>query len=175
MERHKIAITVLSVLIAVVVIWLGFDTTYAKVNSCTVHSKAWVTAEYSETTVSVDTNGYPSVDTDFWSEPASEVCEAVTVNGELIAIYGAFDPEINGHGFYSPPMPAWDGSMASDVDFDNFEKHRTSELVVNTTLAIEGTGDTFTTSSWKNNSCIDKLENYIQVDTWYSISYSSEF
>lgn len=164
----------LAVLIAVF-IWFGFDHTYGKVMQCKVSSSAWVTAEYSETSASVDANGNVSVDTDYWSEPASPVFEAVTVNGELVGVYGNFKPIETGSQYFKPPMPHWDGSMASDFNFDSFAKHRENKLIVSTHLTIEDVPSTFTSSASKNPACINKLDAYIQVKTWYGITYESDF
>lgn len=173
--KPKHALLLAGALLAAGATWFGFDHTYGKVLECKITSEAWVTAEYSEYSTYVNADGTVGSQTDYWSEPASERYTAITRNGELTGVYGHFEPIRTGNNYYKPPMPAWDGSMSNDPDFDNFEQRRESKLTVTTHLTVEDVSSTFTSSARKNTMCLDKLDNYIQVKTWYGITYDSEF
>jgi len=174
-NKHKPYVIASIAILTALFVWFGFDHTYGKVLNCKVKSEAWVTAEYSEYSTSINADGTVSGETDYWSEPASEHYTAITNNGELTGLYGNFEPILTGSAYYKPPMPPWDGSMANDYDFDNFEQRRNNELIVTTHLTVEDVSSTFTSSARKNPKCIDKLDAYIQVKTWYGITYESDF
>lgn len=143
--------------IAMAVTFSGFSQEMYKVNECHSIVTKYVTAEYSETTTSLDMDGNVSTDTDYWSEPASEVYSITKVN-EL--------PEY-------PPMPTHDISMKREFDFDNFKFHTDASVKV---LASQMKNKTqFSVGINQAGKCIAKVDSVVIVDTWYSITYSSNF
>lgn len=143
--------------VATIIVCAGFNTKMYKVAACTSTVTKYVTAEYSEMTSGIDMDGDLYTETDYWSEPASEVYSIKKYN-EL--------PEY-------PPMPEHNTSMKRDFHFDNFQFHTDTKVEV----AASSPGDTtmFTVGISKAAHCISKLESDVEVDTWYTITYNSDF
>lgn len=161
-------------LTACFLVWFGFGTEYAKVNTCQAIVTKKVTAEFSEVTSSLNADGTISTDIDSWSEDASPTYKVVTDNGDVSYISHNFDLTRSGD-VYWPPMPKHDPSFSRDLDFDNFKYRTDSTLKVYTTFTISGEPSVFTEPVSRYGKCLNKLQNYIQVKTWYGISYSSDF
>ena len=154
---QKYKLHLMGVLVLLLLIWAGFSQRMYTVISCSSTVSRYVTAEYSETYVSVDMEGMPTTEYNYYSSPASEVYTITKIN-EM--------PEY-------PPMPDHDTSMGTDFDFDNFQFHTDTNLAV---LAKDAGGSTaFSTSISKAKSCIESINHAVIVDTWYTITYSSDF
>jgi len=164
-------IAIASGLLFTVVVFAGLSEKMYKVAECRATVNRYVTAEYSETSTSIDFEGNLSVDTDYWSEPASNTHRITTVNGELAS--SDFEGSSVSYQAFYPPMPQWDNSMRRHADFDNFKKHTDTNLTVFIKLNEES--DYFSNPISDNPKCIGKLNNTIIVDTWYGITYGSEF
>lgn len=154
-----------------IIIFSGFSEKMYKVAECRATVNRYVTAEYSETSVSMDMDGNTYIDTDYWSEAASDTYRITTINGELAS--NDFDGSSISHKAFYPPMPQWDKSMSSHTDFDSFRKHTDTGLSV--LININGESDQFSSPISDNPNCIAKLNGTIIVDTWYGITYDSEF
>ena len=145
---------------------LGFSQEVTTIQECKVVSKKWVVANFSEIEFGVDSEGLPDTTVNRWSEPASEVHEAITINGEL------FNGNSGNHpvgSYYVPHKPATWGEVQDAINFDGYQaRHQT-------TLYITTDKDTFTDPVKKNLECISKLKSHVFVKTWYGISYSMEY
>jgi len=136
---------------------LGFNTTSYQIDTCTSKVSKYVTAEYSELETGIDMNGDFYSETNYWSEPASEVFIEVVTNSTPVY----------------PPMPAHDTSMRRESDFDNFKFHTDASLTVS---GFDEEGRTvFTENISKATSCLNKLDAVVEVKTWYTITYGSNF
>ena len=175
-DRQKIALGIVSVVMVSGLIWYGFSSSISQVNQCTAIVKKYVIAEYSETTYSTctdsDGNVYSCSDTDYWSEPASEIFIAVTTNGEFS---GAEWPTTIQYGAHYPPMPPHNTRMRKSYDFDNFSFKTVADLKVHVTDEMTGESSEFSDPISKNPRCVEKLNQFISVKTWYAITYGSEF
>ena len=170
-DNKKIALVVVCTLVAIVFVYYGFSSTITKVNQCTAIVKKYVTAEYSESasTKSKYEEGLP---TSYWSEPASEIFIAVTTNGEFS---GAEWPTTIQYGAHYPPMPPHNTRMRKSYDFDNFSFKTVADLKVHVTDEMTGESSEFSDPISKNPRCVEKLNQFISVKTWYAITYGSEF
>lgn len=159
-----------------IIVYAGFSHKAYQVKICTVTTRAYVTAEFSETSiiVSTDDNGNmtTSTDIDYWSEPASEIYETTVTNGELIRAAYVGDG-IEKNGYIIPPMPEHDKSFATMEDFDGFEKHRDETLYI--IVSTPQDSDRFSEPAYKYQKCLDKIDSTILVNTWYGKAYSSDF
>ncbi len=139
----------------------GFSEKMYKVAQCNASVTRYVTAEFSQYVPKTcyDDKGkhYDCSSTDYWSEPASQVAHITTVNGT--AVY--------------PDMPAPYLHMRSMYYFDNFEKHTKTELKVD--IELMGERDQFNEPISKNKACLAKRDNVIIVNTWFGITYGSDF
>jgi len=152
-SKYKDALIVIGAGSLVVLVWFGFGEETYRITQCQSTVSKYVTAEMSE--LSTDFEG--NLEVDYWSEQASEVYTESVINE--MPVY--------------PPMPPHDKSFKNDSDFDNFRFHTDTKLTVRGTNSL---GDTsFTQHISKAESCLDRLEQFISVDTWYTITYSSDF
>ena len=138
-------------------IWLGFGSAEYRIDSCYSTVSKYVTAEYSETTFGTDSEGMPTTDTSFWSEPASEVYSENALN-EIVSY---------------PPMPPHYKSMSSDYDFDNFEFHTDTNLSIRASNVEETTR--FNEGVSKAAGCINNINTTVVVKTWWTITYGTDF
>lgn len=138
-------------------IGLGFDSRTYIVEACTSTVSKYVTAEYSETSSGIDMNGEFYSETDYWSEPASEVNTIVRVN--TMPSY--------------PDMPPHDTSLSRDSDFDSFKYHTDTKL--NVYVEFMGEHTYFNEPINKARTCIESLGSAVGVKEWWGISYSSDF
>jgi hypothetical protein len=97
------------------------------------------------------------METDYWSKPASKVA-AVTVINDVV-IY--------------PDMPERRESMRNMSDFDNFQNHTDTSLMVY--VYNSKVDDYFSESIHKNAQCLEKVDQWISINTWYGVTYSSDF
>ncbi len=134
MKNKKIGIGIALTLGIVSTIWAGFDQTYGYVTRCEVRASNYVEAEYSKTDTypCTDINGNSGLctDTDYWDEPASDVFEAVNVDGQLVQAYPEDVVFKTQGGYYNVPTPPYDQSMSRDYDFDRFSFHNDIEHIV---------------------------------------------
>ena len=134
-------------------VWFGFGEETYRITQCQSTVSKYVTAEMS----SYELNFEGEFEHDYWSEQASEVYTESVINE--MPVY--------------PPMPPHDKSFKRDSDFDRFSFHTDSKLTVRGINSLGATS--FTQSISKAESCLDRLEEFISVDTWYTITYSSDF
>jgi len=152
-KQRNIAI----VIVLLVFAGLGFGDEIFKVETCTARVSKYVTAEFSETTTSTDSEGNPTIDTDYWSEAVSPVNTISKLNAM---------PEY-------PEMPDYDRSAKNDYDFDRFEFHTDATL---TTYATNGEESTvFTDGIHKTAACLNTIGAVVVVKTWWFITYGSDF
>lgn len=139
----------------------GMSEKMFKVDDCVASVTRFVTAEFSQYHSSVCVNMDGEIEDcsywDYWSEPASNVSSATFVNDAVVY----------------PEMPKHDLSMKSLEYFDRFKKQTNTNLTV--FISLMGESDSFTDGIGKNKECIDNRDNVIIVNTWYGITYSSEF
>ena len=138
-------------------IWLGFGSADYKIDTCYSTVSRYVTAEYSETTIGIDMEGDTYMETDYWSEPASEVYA---------------EDALNEHVVY-PPMPKHYKSMASDYDFDSFQFHTDTNLLIRASNTEESTR--FNESISQVAGCLNNLNTTVVVKTWWTITYGTDF
>lgn len=167
----KDCIGIAVIFLLTIFIFSGFSEKMYQVAECRATVNRYVTAEYSETSVSMDMDGNIYTDTDYWSEPASDTYRIITINGELAS--SDFKGSSVSYKSFYPPMPQWDKSMSSHTDFDSFRKHTDTDLKV--LIKLNGESDRFSSPISDNPNCIAKLNGTIIVDTWYGITYDSEF
>lgn len=176
-EKEKLGIAVIVAGAVIATVASGFSNAISSVDQCRATVKKYVTAEYSEMTVSMCTdfegNMSTCMETDYWSEPASDVFVALTVNGELQGRQ-YFETDLR-YGAHYPIMPAHDTRMRSHPDFDNFEYHTNASLKVLVTDKLTNESSVFSEPMSDNSKCINKLGGVITVDNWYGITYSSDF
>lgn len=166
-------IGVISILMCIcVAVYLGFGKDIAKVTGCIAEVKKYVTAEYSEVSTYLDSEGVMQVETDYWSEAASDVHKTTTVNGDLYTSSTGNNVTLVGVNYY-PPMPQHDTGLSRGAGFDRFKKHTDTKL----TISNEGLGkhDSFVEGIGSSAKCLSKLNKFITINTWYGISYSSDF
>ena len=144
-------------------IYFGFDYKLDRILSCHASVTKYVTAEYSETTLGFE----GQLETDYWSDPASEVYRVSFSNGG--APTTSHDMELTGTGnLYYPPMPA-PYKDYSRVGFDGFQQH------TKTSLEVYIQGSSFSEPLSKYPECVDKIDRFARIDTWYGFSYASNF
>lgn len=164
----------ISCLMGIVFVWIGFDTTKSKVQACTASVTKYVTAEFSEWVTSActdyDGNLTTCTETEYWSEPASEVWSSATVNGN--PTQGDYNGSMV-NGVFHPNTPPRYEDMSRIPDFDNFKTNVDTSLEVS--VSFLGELDFFTQSIRLNEKCISMLGELIVIDTWYGIKYSSDF
>lgn len=136
---------------------LGFGESNYKIDICKSVVKKYVTAEFSEVVVGIGMDGNVYSELYFWSEPASDVNEEITIN----------EPP------YYPEMPSHDKSISQEVNFDNFNFHTYANVYVQAYNDTERTG--FSENISEASKCIGKIDSYVSVNDWWGITYSSEF
>lgn len=174
-NTKPVRITLVVILIFILTV-VGFGTTVEKVTSCRVDYSSWVTAEYSELVTELNFEGDLETSIDRWSESASDKYSVTTLNNNVEYKSGYFKPILTSGGYYISPMPERDYSMKNDRHFDNFREHRSSVLTVYTeSLGKEKESNDFREPADHNTLCMNKLKKVITVNTWYGITYSSDF
>lgn len=139
----------------------GFDKKEARVTGCTVTASKYVTAEFSQ---------FSEGDWDYWSETASKTKVAITVNGELD--YSNSTTTVTNKAHF-PAMPKAEEKWQRLSDFDKYKYHTDSKLVVS--IKRMGLLDSFTEPSHKNPSCLNTMHKVIWINTWYGVSFDSDF
>lgn len=160
---------VVGVLTAVVLIYSGFGTELKRVSNCTGFAEKYITAEFSETSVSqcTDMDGYSTtcMETDYWSEPASEVFSIYTQNGKINTKH---PHEVVG-GVAIPAWPEIDVDYSGDIDFDNYKRHISTKY---TTTFDDGSYVTDPINI--HGYCMQMRGENISVKTWWGIGYGVE-
>lgn len=148
---------VLAAVALAIFVVLGFGSDDYKITSCYSTVYKYVTAEYSETTFGIDSEGMPTTDTSYWSEPASEVYSENAIN-DIVAY---------------PPMPPHNKALANDHDFDNFQFHTDTNLLIRASNTEEKTS--FNEAISKAAGCINNINTTVVVKTWWTITYGTDF
>jgi hypothetical protein len=138
-------------------IWLGFGTAKYEIDICESIVSKYVTADFSELETGIDTEGNFYSEWVYWTEDASEVYTEAVVNE--LPVY--------------PPMPPHNKDMKRWSDFDRFNFNTSTKLKVGG-FNYESRTE-FTESISSVQSCLEKLGTYVDVNTWYTITYGSEF
>lgn len=161
--NYKVLSIGFGLLAAVALVREGFGSTSGVIDNCEAIVKRWVTAEY-----------WNPWDEDFWSEPASEVNNATTLNGEYHS--GTNDvTNVDKFGVHWPPLPRRWLEMKKESHFNGFKKHTTTELIVFNYNKAEEKTNHFSEPISKNAVCISKLSQTVRIKTWYGITYGSDF
>lgn len=159
------------------VVWFGFGTTIGTIDNCVATVSTYVTAEYSEivTTSSTNHDGNltRSTHTEYETELASDVYTTTTINGILTHRSHNFAIDTLYSAYY-PPIPEYDHMLRLDLNFDKFIFHTDASVTVYSTL-LDGSSTKFSDSIDKNPQCIDKRGEMASIDTWYGITYNSDF
>lgn len=155
-KNSKLLIVLLSGLLGVLV-WLGFGTEPYRVDVCRSTVSKYVTAEFSELVTGIDFEGKIYTELDTWSDAASNVFTETVVNEAP---------------FY-PPMPEHDTTIKSEPNFDNFRFHTETKFTVEAYNDNDRTS--FDDDITKAPSCISKLGKNVMVNTWWTLTYSSDF
>jgi len=172
LEENKVVIIV--VLLSIAIFFYGFDSKDSLVKRCDSTYSKYVVANYSETTMAIDMDGNVYSDYDSWTEPASDVFRVITVNGVLNGQSDVFEVIKNGDYYLPKNMPPHDQAMKRERDFDNFSFLSKSNLEIYI-YSENGGHDKFNEPISDTSLCISKIDQYVVVKTWYSISYSSDF
>lgn len=154
--NNKLLAIFLSVLLGVLV-WFGFDVEEYQVDVCRSTVSKYVTAEFSEIVSGIDFEGNFYTEIDSWSDQASDVFTETVVN-EII-VY--------------PPMPDHDKTLSREVNFDNFRFHTDKKFTVEAFNVESRTS--FDDDISKAGACIKNLDTYVDVKTWWTITYASDF
>lgn len=162
----------LAVIAILILVVLGFDKRTATLEDCWGSVSTYVTAEFSEMSTEVDSEGNLYTDWDHWSEPASVVNKVVTHNGTLFSINGNFTTKESAGTWYPPIPDKWD-VMRKDASFDDFKNHIDATLRVHVREHVSGEKSDIGQNVRKANSCIERLDSIIIVSTWYGITFSS--
>ena len=165
-NEHKITVFVVLTLV-IITVFVGFSSEQVKVTECRATVTRYVTAEYSELCLGCD-----YWEKDYWSEPASIKHTVITINSELYSSSQDTNLTVMGSVYY-PPYPEHDKSLSQEHHFDNFQKHSETNLLVSTDFL--GVTDSFSEGVNKMFSCTEKLGSFVVVNTWFGISYSSDF
>lgn len=153
----KLALCITGVAVIIAVTYFGYDTIQDKVVECRSEVSKYVIAEYSE-------YSFMNEEWDYWSESASAIHTAITVDGYIRASNS--DIKFNhSDGVYYPTMPIRDESMSKDKGFDSFKNH------IDTKLTVVMSKMEFNEPISKTPRCFTNLGKIISVKTWYGISY----
>lgn len=163
----------LTLAVALTIVAYGFEKRLASLEECWGTVSTYVTAEYSETTTEVDMDGNLTTEVDTWSEPASEVYKAITLNGELYSFNNDFSP-VERNSVWYPPMPAKREEMSIDVSFDNFENRTDTRLTLKVRENLSGEVHNVNQRIGKTKSCLNQLGSTIVITTWYGIAITSD-
>ena len=150
-------------------VWYGFNTEQHKIVQCKAVTSKWVSAEYSDTTVGLDMEGNLTTDTDYWSEPASDVFTIYTVDGVIQPTDLQYSVQ---YGDIAVPIyPSRLEIMSKNVDFDNFQNHESNQYYV-----FFEDGDYATHGLSVHPTCMErmKFEKLVTVNVWYGIKRSIE-
>lgn len=161
MDKLKIKIIAVSLLSGVAGIWFGYGGKNEIVKTCESTVERYVLAHFSEsymaTCSSVDANGNaitePCTQTRYWTKPASKVNKITVVNKP---------PEY-------PEMPKRRDEISKSYHFDYFREYTDTSLTVYTDKSF------FEEPISKSDACISKIDNMVNVKTWYGVPYSSDF
>lgn len=175
-STNRTRIKVATAIVALsVFVGLGFDDHIARVAECQANVKTYVTAEFSEDylvpyTYSCGQNMTCSgvrTETRYWSKPASSINSAFTRDGKLESNVGG-EPRMS-RGFYTPPIPRVNVDYSRDYDFDGYRDHTDKGLY---TIFTDGTNAGMNASEYL--SCLTKIGDRVQVNTWYGWQYGAE-
>ena len=159
------------------IIWGGYGTQEEEIINCTVQASYYITAEYSESYPSVgfDANGNmaTTIETDYWSEIASDVNSVITINGEIIEVRGKSAGYTKER--WGVPVMGSPNQQMKNGDFDRFKNHYDVKLTIETWNDEDQERTNFTEPTAKNVACIENVDSIIDVKTWYGISYGSDF
>jgi hypothetical protein len=184
-DKTKKTMVLLSMAFIITVIfnlvWFGYNVRHDIIRQCEVESVAYVTAEFSETypETYIGADGYieTTIETDYWTEAASDVYVFITINGALSESHGVLNKWSN-EGWAIPAMPshwAYDKNLRNRYDFDRYKFHLDTKLTVNAVSSEDYEDYSFTESTNKNLLCISKVDETVEVKTWWGISYGSDF
>jgi hypothetical protein len=173
-RKRKIGIAVSGLGLAVFFIWFGYGETKSRIQSCEARVSKYVTAEFSEVVSSICTDGDGNMSsctsTNSWNEPASKVSTLTTVNGRVAATVSNSSVL---HAAHYPLMPNRNESMSEMANFDNFKQHVDTSLVIRVYDSKDD--DYFSEPIYKNGACIQKIDQWIHINTWYGVMYSTGF
>jgi|TARA_R110000851_G_scaffold219766_2_gene372484 hypothetical protein len=175
------SVAAISMSVIYILVWFGYDVRYDTIRQCEVESVAYVTAEFSETYpstyINLDGDVVATIETDYWSEAASDVYVFITINGVLTKSNGVLN-KWSSEGWAMPKMPShwgYDKNLRNRFDFDGYKYHMQTKLTVNAINADSYEDHSFTESTNKNLLCISKVDEAVEVKTWWGISYGSDF
>ena len=137
--------------------WLGFGVDSYQIDICKSTVTKYVTAEFSELETGIDFEGNFYSEINNWSERTSDVYTETVINETPIW----------------PLMPEHDKSFSYESNFDNFRFHTYTKLTIEAFNNIERT--VFSDDITKVEGCLNKLDQYVEVKTWWSITYGSDF
>ena len=170
MIKTEHALAGLTIATLTVGIYFSLDTEIIELSECHAHTKRYVVAEFSEVSTSIDSEGYVSTDVDYWEEDASEVWEAITVNGELE--FSSSDSVKSEYGiFYPTNYPPVTIDYSKDFDFDR-NKKKLSEQV---TIYFTDSERTMSEGVKNYPKCIENIGKLVYVKTWFGMPYSIEY
>lgn len=156
-KKLVLALQISTVVSLAIFIWAGFGIETYKINSCTSTVSKYVTAEFTSIESGIDLDGNPYTETESWSEKASDIYTETSYNE--MPVY--------------PPMPEHDTSFEHDTWFDNFKFHTDTNL--NVQISNSANSSNFNENINRTESCLEKLDSYVNVKTWWTITYSSDF
>lgn len=116
-ETQHTIISVAIILCIISILYYGSSTDTETLSGIKTEYKVYYTAEFSEYEYDMISDGYAW---DYWSEPASEVYQYNTYNGELIDNESYYKFGIMG-GLKCEPPTLIHQQFENDPDFDNFK------------------------------------------------------
>lgn len=152
----------------------GFSERQETITQCKSVAKKFWLAEYSEVETSIDADGSISTSVDNWTEPASEVYQVISIDGELMETSHDI-PVVQLDGYFIPSNNPKQWPVPNSSDLDRVTPRKTGELLVSTYNPVSADYDQFSDPITKTSKCINMLRQSVTIKTWYSISYSSDF
>jgi hypothetical protein len=162
----KILIGLVSLTLLNIVFWNGFETKRFSEYQLRQIGEAFQTAEYSETSCGLDFDGEFSCDTEYWSEPSSEVWVFTSDNGQLI------NSNIPKRSLSKDPIylvyslngcpPKWTDVKRSNLD--SYRRHQNYKYIV-----LLDKEYNINLGKFKKFSKYMQKSTPIEVDLWYFI------
>jgi len=166
LEVYKKQLIVVGGILSVTsLIYLGFSTADQVTTHCSSKSTVYIDAKFSETTMSMDFEGNPYMDTDYWSERVSDIYSVTMRNLEVTNYNGEYFVTDTKVAIPNPNIP-YDKSARNTRDFDRFDTVKSTK-----NKQHFGNGGYISISNNEYLGCYISINESTEVKYWYGISY----
>jgi len=163
-HRKREVLIAAGVTVLAIFIGVGFNSKIHETAQCSALSTIKMIANYSETTTAIDMEGNPYIDTDYWTEDASNTYYVEMLNLDVIKSNIAHTMS----GNIAVPIGEfqYDETMKRDRHFDSFSVNRNSEI-----HQSFADGEYVSIKPSQYEECFLNIGSMVEVKYWYQFAY----